>query len=81
MVSVAGTSHHFNVTIGENEQFIHTAQDGGPAGPTHALRQAALPAISSQSDASLRLKSHNLGNEYIGLMSQKSKQGTSVEFV
>lgn len=28
VVSVAGTSHRFNVTIGENDQFIHTTQDG-----------------------------------------------------
>lgn len=79
VVSVAGTSHHFNVTIGENEQFMHTAQGGG--GHPVVPRQAHLPAISSQSDASLRLKGQTLGNEYVGLMSQKTKHGPSVESV
>ena len=78
--SVAGTSHHLNVTIGENEKFYHTSNNDGQI---IVPRQVNMPFDNqSQSTAGVKIqRSHLIGNDYIGLMSQRSKQGTSVEFV
>jgi len=58
------------VTLGE-EKFYLTAKEDN-------LQHARLPNITNQSGSSSRLKTQ-LGNEYVGLMSKKSKVG-SVDF-
>lgn len=64
------THHHLNVTLGEDKFYLTAKEDH--------LQHARLPNIANQSGSSSRLKTQ-LGNEYVGLMSKKSKVG-SVDF-
>ena len=50
-----------NVTVGDEKFYYSSAND-----PNQVMGR--LPTISNQSGTSLRLKSHHLGNEYMGLI-------------
>ena len=63
------THHHLNVTLGEDKFYLTAKEDN---------QHARLPNIANQTGSSSGLKTQ-LGNEYVGLMSKKSKVG-SVDF-
>jgi len=72
IAQAGSTTHHLNVTVGEDKFYYTANPDQNPQIP------GRLPNIANQSGSSSRFKTQ-FGNEYVGLMSKKNKGATAAE--